>query len=133
VPKLRGRTMTLPRSYTTLRYIEHPEKKIGRMAALKALGPVVYALRVPDGAIKIGYSMDLPNRMRRFVRSSEAEILAVLPGETMAEEQAIHGRLRDHVAYGREFYRPTPEVMAVVNRMREQIGLDHLTGVRRWS
>jgi len=129
MPRVRGRTMRRRRSFLHAGNLERPEKKLGSITVLKALGPVVYALRVPDGAIKIGYSTDLPNRMRRFVRTSEAEILAILPGGTLAEEQAIHARLRDHVAYGREFYHPTPEVVAEVNGMREQIGLDHLTGV----
>lgn len=46
-----------------------------------------------------------------------------MPG-TLADEQAIHQRLVDHLHHGREYYRPPPEVMAEVNALRAGLGLE---------
>lgn len=37
---------------------------LSRTAALRALGSVVYAARLADGTIKIGWTQDFENRMR---------------------------------------------------------------------
>ena len=98
----------------------HPDTRtISRGAALKAVGAVVYAVRVRD-LVKIGHTADLANRVSGL---HATEVLAFRPG-TRDDEQAIHAQLVDHLAHGREYYRPTPEVMAVVNDMRERIGLE---------
>lgn len=43
-----------------------------------------------------------------------------------AAEAAVHAELRRSLAHGREFYRPTPQVLAAVNRMRERFDLTPL-------
>lgn len=83
---------------------------------------VVYAIRMPGGAIKIGVTTNLANR----VRTLHGQILAFMPGDH-ADEQAIHQRLRPFRAYGNEFYRPQArEVWAEVNVIRDHLGLSHL-------
>lgn len=82
---------------------------------------VVYAIRCPDGLIKIGYTSDLPAR-RRQLTSDPAAILAVKPG-TYDEEQQVHADLRASCARGREYYHPTPEVLGYVNTIRAGYGL----------
>jgi len=101
-----------------------PGRALTTASALRALGPIVYAVRLTDGLIKIGHSADFAQR-RRCIGGHSSEMLAVIPGATRADEQAIHAQLTDHVHHGREYYNPTPGVLQVVNRMREQIGLDH--------
>jgi hypothetical protein len=86
---------------------------------LNALGSVVYAVRLPGPVIKIGCSSHLGQRMLAL---GAIEILAFKPGE-YADEQAIHSTLVAHRHHGREYYHPTPEVMDVVNEMREDLGL----------
>jgi len=98
------------------------EPELRRRAALAALGPMVYAVRLPDGIIKIGFSANPASRITRFGPRSQVQVLAIAPGWTLADEQAIHARLRSHVASGREYYHPTVEVLAEVNTMREQVG-----------
>lgn len=61
---------------------------ISRAQALRALGEVVYAVRVGD-VIKIGHTTDLAKRVNQL---HATEILAFMPG-TLADEQAIHARL----------------------------------------
>jgi hypothetical protein len=95
---------------------------ISRSAALRAIGEVVYAIRTSEGTIKIGHTRNLD--MRRYQVGS-VEVLAFQPG-TFDDEQRIHAGLVDQRHHGREWYNPTPEVLAVVNDMRQRIGLDHL-------
>jgi hypothetical protein len=89
--------------------------------AMRAVGPVVYAVRVRD-LIKIGHTTDLAARTNALQAS---EVLALIPG-TYEDEQQLHRRLAEHVHHGREWYYPTPGVLAVVNEMREQLGQDPL-------
>lgn len=92
---------------------------------MKALGPVVYAIRLDDDIIKIGLTGNLMNRLstvRCRAKSTTGELLAFIPGDE-SDEAVLHTQLRTHLAHGREYYRPTPEVMAVVNEMRRQLGL----------
>lgn len=92
---------------------------ITRGAALRALGAVVYAVRVGD-VIKIGHTTDLANRVSGLHAD---EVLAFAPG-TYDDEQELHARLTEHLHHGREWYYPTPAVLAVVNEMRERLGLE---------
>lgn len=90
-----------------------------RAAALRSLGPVVYAARV-GGTIKIGYTTNLAMRLNAFGRDSE--LLAFKRG-TYVDEQAIHASLTGHLHHALEWYYPTPRVMGLVNSWREEIGL----------
>lgn len=105
----------------------HREVRLGsadvrdRNAALRALQgceSVVYAMRVDGGIIKIGWTTQLVTRRENLV----GQILGFRPGD-YDDEQAIHASLIEHRARGREFYHPTPEVMAVVNDIRGHFNL----------
>lgn len=87
------------------------------------VGPVVYAARLDDGTIKIGHTADVYNRMAKF--GGMSNLVALKPG-TYADEQQIHKLLVEHRARGNEYYRPTPEVIGVVNEMRAAYGLPPL-------
>ena len=89
--------------------------------AMSALGEVVYAVRVGD-LIKIGHSA---NMAQRLLALGATEVLAFKLGN-YADEQAIHRRLVDHVARGKEWYYPTPGVLDVVNEMRTALGMDSI-------
>lgn len=102
------------------RYGEIPRSPV--LHALTGGGHVVYALRLPDGAIKIGCSKNLANRASGL----HGQILGFMPGD-FDDEQAIHDALKPHRAHGWEYYHATPEVLAVVNRMRERFDLVPLT------
>ena len=98
-----------------------------RSAALRALTmgqPVVYAIRTQLGDIKIGCSTQLDRRRHQF--GTNAEILAFTPGDFDAEAE-IHERLQQYRSRGHEYYHPTPEVLAVVNEMRDYFSLPHLS------
>lgn len=82
---------------------------------------VVYAMRMPDGAIKIGRSVNLANRCYQL----HGQILGFLPGGH-DEEQQIHRDLRAHRVRGKEYYSATAAVMAVVNEMRQPFGLPQI-------
>lgn len=95
------------------------QQAISRWAALRAIGQVVYAARCGD-TIKIGVTTDLANRLSGI---GADELLAFTPGNH-ADEQALHARLVEHRHHGTEWYYPTPGVMAVVNEMRDRLGLE---------
>lgn len=100
------------------------QRATSRRQAMLALGRVLYAVRL-DGEIKIGCTANLDNRLhnlRCINQASRVELLACLPG-TFEQERAIHHRLKQHRSHGVEYYRPTAEVMAVVNDMRAGFGL----------
>jgi hypothetical protein len=104
------------------------QSEFSRSHLLRSLGPVVYAIRLDDGTIKIGFTTDLEDRertVRRQGASATSEILAFLPG-TLEEEQAIHASLTPHRARGLEYYHPTSAVLEAVNQMRTSLGLDPL-------
>lgn len=96
-----------------------------RTAALQLLGSVVYAARLTDGTIKIGWTTQLHDRLRYLAHytKQDAELLAFKPGG-YDDEQDIHRALVAHRLEGRrEYYHPTADVMAVVNSMRADLGL----------
>lgn len=94
------------------------------LEAVQAGQSLVYAVRFPDGIIKIGCSGNLAKRMDAY-RSKGGELVGFMPGD-YALEQEIHGTLRDHLARGREWYHSVPAVIAIVNEMRDGFKMPHL-------
>lgn len=84
----------------------------------------LYACRLADDTIKIGCTRELDKRRKKF--GPGTEILGFMPGD-YDDEQAIHASLVAHRAHGHEYYHPTPQVLDVVNEMRDHFGLPHLT------
>lgn len=103
-------------------------EKVDQSKAITALighlPSVLYAVRFPDGIIKIGCSTKFAQRLRCF-RGKGAEVLGFTAGD-LTDEQKIHDSLTCHLDHGREYYRPTAEVLAVVNRMRDEWKLPHV-------
>lgn len=88
----------------------------------REVGPALYAIYMPDGLMKIGYSQNVIAR----VRALGGEVLAIRSG-TYEEEQEIHRGLKQYRAKKREYYYPVPAVVAVVNEMRAMVHLDPIT------
>lgn len=115
----------MPSRKPTQRNRRHAAGRHGRWTTLQSLGPVVYAIRLDHGVIKIGFTTNLADRertVRRQSGSKTCELLAFQPG-TIDDEQELHAALLDHLAHGREYYHPTPAVLEVVNHMRETCSL----------
>ena len=93
-----------------------PPERINAM--LRALGDVIYFLRMPDGTIKIGFTTNLAARWNNLGR--DAELLAWRSG-TYAEEQSIHRALSGSLKRGREWYYPDDEVMNLVEIAKEEL------------
>lgn len=91
-------------------------------ALTAAVESVIYAIRLPDGVIKIGCTKNLS---RRRLSYRGGEVLAFRPGD-YPEEQAIHKSLARHLVYGREWYKPVPAVIDVVNEIRDHFHLEPL-------
>lgn len=70
----------------------------------------VYYLRVGE-RIKIGYSADVKRRMQKYPPGSE--LLAVEPGDLELETQR-HRQFAGSLLDGREWFRPTPDVLELV-------------------
>ena len=98
-----------------------------RTTAMRLLGAVVYAARLDDGSIKIGWTerFDLRLHWLKHHAKQNVELLAFMPG-TYDDEQAIHAELIDHRHHGHEYYHPTTEVLTVVNDMRAALKLPSL-------
>jgi hypothetical protein len=118
-----------PRSNTDTRTTGAPRcwsEKVDRNAAIRSLTSayesVLYAVRMPDGIIKIGCTRDLGTRLSQL---GACEVLGFHEGNR-SDELEIHHSLIAHRARHREWYHPTPEVFAVVNAMRDDFGLPHL-------
>jgi hypothetical protein len=90
-------------------------------ALVGQLDSVIYAVRFPDGVIKIGYSTNFAQRLRSF-RAKGGEVLGFMAGDFEAE-RAIHSGLVQHRARGFEYYRPEAPVLDVVNTMRAEWNL----------
>ena len=89
---------------------------------LAALGTVLYAVAIGD-EIKIGYTTNVVRRLDRHRSKTgrPCRLLAIRFG-TRDDERAVHRSLRAHLAHGQEWYRPTPEVLALVNEWRSAMG-----------
>ena len=92
-----------------------------RIGLAKDCGPVIYAARLKDGTIKIGYTADLYRRLNWLGCGLEG-LLALMPG-TLEQEQDIHSGLVAYRAHGHEYYHPHEQVLAVVNQMRATFDL----------
>lgn len=88
------------------------------------LPPVIYAFRCDDGAVKIGFTAHLDKR-RSTLKFSWADLLGFIPG-TVEQERELHKRLVRSRARGGEYYRPTNEVLDIIDDMRDFCGLDPL-------
>lgn len=82
---------------------------------------MIYAIRLKDGVIKIGYTTSLRSRIAKLGCGFH-DILAVMPG-TLEQEQDIHSGLIAYRHHGREYYHPHEQVIAVVNQMRTTFDL----------
>jgi hypothetical protein len=94
---------------------------------MNSLGSVIYAARLADGTIKIGCTTHFGQRLT-WLKSHvglDVELLAFRFG-AYEDEQAIHASLREHLRRGREYYHPDPEVLAVVNAMRDDLHMPHI-------
>lgn len=91
-------------------------------ALARQLPPVVYFLRTPDGLVKIGHTAGNLGQRRQTFRAQWEDVLALLPG-SRADEAAMHRRFRRHLARGREFFQPAPEVIDYINELRAGMGL----------
>jgi len=99
-----------------------------RRSMMNSLGSIVYAARLADGTVKIGWTQHLHDRLRYLKHhdGQGVEMLAFRFG-TYDDEQAIHAGLVAHRIEGRrEYYHPTADVLAIVNQMRTDLGLDPL-------
>lgn len=92
---------------------------------MEAIGGGVYAVKAPDGTIKIGYTGNLKNRLSGL--GGFKNILALDLCGTWDDEQAIHARLEGLSIKGREWYPPCDEVLGEVNTMRDRLSLPLLT------
>lgn len=95
---------------------------------LNSLGHVVYAIQTRDGHIKIGFTTRLANRCGQLGGGPKS-LIGFVRGE-LADESAIHARLKGLAIRGREYYPWHPRVVAVVNEMRAEWGIEPITEPR---
>ena len=91
------------------------EARRDRDEALRALnrrGPMIYAIRLEDGLIKIGCSTNVAARCKQL----GGELVAIAFGGWNMEAW-LHRTLRPYAARGREYYEPHPEVIRVVDEL----------------
>lgn len=78
----------------------------------------VYYLRVGE-RIKVGYSVDVKRRMRAYPPGSQ--LLAVEPGDRELETQR-HRQFAGSRTDGREWFRPTPDILALAEEIVDTYG-----------
>jgi hypothetical protein len=114
----RWREMMKPGSYTNevqkrdkaarhIRQLEKADEFRGDMPGF------VYYLRVGE-RIKVGYSVDVKRRMRQYPPG--CTLLAVEPGDRDLERKR-HQQFRGSLLDGREWFRPTPDLMELVDEV----------------
>ena len=102
--------------------IDRPGEQLSPTALAREIGPCVYFLRTTDDLVKVGHTANVAERKRGLTADGWRSLLAVVPG-TREDEQRIHAQLALHLARGREYYRPAPEVLALVNSIRDRLGV----------
>jgi hypothetical protein len=85
------------------------------------LPPVVYFIRTRDGLIKIGHTINFYDRKTAFDKGW-LHILAIIPGSRQAEAD-MHKRFAEHLAQGREYFHPAPELIDHINEIRASLGV----------
>ncbi len=100
-----------------------PRELMSRSTAAFLLGEVLYAARMPDGLIKIGYTKNLRVRLNHL---PGYQLLAIKPG-TRTDETHVHRALTADLHHGQEWYHPNAPVLAVVNEWRVALGRPALT------
>jgi hypothetical protein len=75
----------------------------------------IYYLRL-DEKIKIGWTSNFNQRMHSY--PPHAVVIVRHPG-TRADERDLHRSFKPSRAAGREWYHPTPELLAHIERMKE--------------
>lgn len=114
-----------PRAKTAPPESQHLRKQRNDAIRLLQAGEsVVYAVRFPDGIIKIGCTTDLPQRLSTVCKGG-GHLVGFMPGDYVLEQE-IHGTLREHRHHGREWYHAVPAVIAIVNEMRDGFDMPHL-------
>lgn len=110
------------------RRLEELEKR--RAEARKQLGWIYY-LKLDD-RIKIGWTSNLGQRLQSY--PPYAQSLTEHPG-TRADERDLHRTFKPSRSSGREWYFPTPELMAHIDRVRaaemERRTQEHLAQVNK--
>jgi hypothetical protein len=109
------------------------ELPLGRREASRILrlsGSFLYAARMSSGVVKFGFTAGLlSSRIDQLAGDArdageQFDRLIAIHHGTKADERALHRSLAGHRSHGREWYNPTPEVMAVVNDWRAALGMD---------
>jgi hypothetical protein len=80
---------------------------------------LVYYVQVGD-LIKIGYTENLGQRMKAY--PPNRRVLAVEQGSLRLEDQRLH-EFRAHLAGGNEWFRPAPDLIEHINRLRKKAGV----------
>lgn len=78
----------------------------------------VYYIRI-NGQIKIGYSIDVTDRMRHYPPGSE--LLAIEPG-TLLTEKERHQDFRRFLVRGREWFTESEALAAHIAKLRDELG-----------
>ena len=99
--------------------LEPFEEIPSRWYALSSLPPCVYFVRMPDGIVKIGHSGSMAQRMANL----GGELLAFIPHATIADERAVQRRFAHLLDFGREWFRPGPDLLAYIAELRAALGL----------
>jgi hypothetical protein len=98
--------------------VQHANNVVPRVTPLTHHGHLIegwiYYIRLDD-KIKIGWTANLEKRLRSY--PPHAEVVAEHPG-TRADERDLHRSFKPSRAAGREWYYPTPEVMAHIEQAR---------------
>jgi hypothetical protein len=120
----KARTGRVSRDWALRTKGDYLERPLAAHGARESLGEVVYAIRTPDGLIKIGSTTHLGRRLINLKSQfGEHEFLCFQPG-SLADEKAIHIRWRKYRAHGKEWYHPAPEILDWINENRQALGRD---------
>lgn len=80
--------------------------------------PVVYYIQI-DQHVKIGYSSNLPGRLKSYPLSRR--LLATEPGDEQVESTRLFEFI-EYRAMGREWFHPGPRLLDHINRLRRSAG-----------
>lgn len=105
-------------AYQQVRAVDEAEDLAARQSrALDRFShETIYYLSLGD-QIKIGYTVDLDQRMRSYPPASI--LLATHPG-TLADETALHERFKAYRASGREWYHRVPDLLTHIATHRQE-------------
>lgn len=120
MPRIRACHTPIPPPLSAV-YEQRLDVTADHVADFDALGPLVYYVHTKDGLIKIGTTTNVVHRLYAYGVPLR-RLLAWEPGSYVRESERL-AQFRASLHHGREWHKPTPDLLDHIDTLRHGLGL----------